>query len=209
VRVAARTSAFSFKGRQADVREIARKLGVSFVLEGSVRRAGTRVRVTAQLVNAADGYQLWSERYDRETEMRDIFDVQDEITLAVLDALKVSLPGRDTSAVFGRSRENVEAHELFLKGRFHLFRMTPAGIEAGMRHFEQAIEKDPSSALAHVGLAHAYRMLRLRRKPRRRRSGLSRSTIRSPKRTLCWLSTCSGTSGRGMPPRCISRMRSD
>jgi TolB-like protein/Tfp pilus assembly protein PilF len=161
VRVAARTSAFSFKGRHADVREIAKKLGVSCVLEGSVRRAGTRVRVTAQLVNAADGYQLWSERYDRETEMRDIFDVQDEITLAVLDALKVSLPGRDRSAVSGRSSEHVTAHELYLKGRFHLFRMTPAGIEAGMRHFEQAIEEDPSYALAQVGLAHAYRMFGL------------------------------------------------
>ena len=93
LRVVARTSAFSFKGRQVDVRRIAERLGVNFVLEGSVRKSGTRLRVTAQLVNAADGYQLWSDRYDREIELRDMFEVQDEITLAVLDALKVNLPG--------------------------------------------------------------------------------------------------------------------
>ena len=161
LRVVARTSAFSFKGRHVDVRQIAERLGVNFVLEGSVRKSGTRLRVTAQLVNAADGYQLWSDRYDREIELRDIFEVQDEITLAVLDALKVTLPGPQKSAVVKRRTENAAAHELYLKGRFHLFRMTHSGIDAGVQHFTRALEYDPSYALAYVGLAHAYRMYAL------------------------------------------------
>jgi len=160
LRVVARTSAFSFKGRPLDVRRIAERLGVNFVLEGSVRKSGTRLRVTAQLVNAADGYQLWSDRYDREIELRDIFEVQDEIALAVLEALKLNLPGPPTTVVTPRT-ENAAAHELYLKGRFHLFRMTHSGIEAGLRYFERARDEDPSYALAHVGLAHAYRMYAL------------------------------------------------
>lgn len=161
VRVAARTSAFAFKERQAHVRQIADQLGVKLILEGSVRKSGNRLRITAQLVNAADGFQLWSERYDREIDMRDIFAVQDEITLAVVDALKLKLPSGEQSAVLKHPTENVRAHELYLKGRFHLFRMTRSGIEAGIPYFEKAIEADPSYALARVGLAHAYRMFGL------------------------------------------------
>lgn len=161
LRVAARTSAFSFKGKQVHVREIADQLGVTLVLEGSVRKSSSRLRITAQLVNAADGYQLWSERYDREIEMRDLFEVQDEITLAVLDALKLKLPGGERAAVLKRPTANVKAYELYLKGRFHVFRMTGSGIEAGIRYFEQAIEADPGCAPAQVGLAHAYRMFGL------------------------------------------------
>jgi TolB-like protein/Tfp pilus assembly protein PilF len=161
LRVVARTSAFSFKGRPVDVREIADALGVDFVLEGSVRKSGTRLRVTAQLINAADGCHLWSARYDREIDLRDIFDVQDEIARAVLDALKLTLPGQQTSAVAARRSSNAAAHELYLKGRFHLFRMTAAGIDAGVQYFTRALECDPSYALAYVGLAHAYRMYAL------------------------------------------------
>jgi serine/threonine-protein kinase len=157
VRVAARSSAFAFKGRQVDVRQIARQLGVGLVLEGSLRKSGTRLRVTAQLIDAASGYNVWSERYDREMEVRDILDVQDDLTVAVLRALKVNLPGTGTAALTHATR-NAQAHELYLKGRFHLFRMTRAGIETGLRHLERAIECDPSYALAHVGIAHAYRM---------------------------------------------------
>jgi TolB-like protein/Tfp pilus assembly protein PilF len=160
LRVAARTSAFSFKGRQAHVHEIAAQLGVSIVLEGSVRKSGGRLRVSAQLVNA-DGYQLWSERYDREIEMRDLFDVQDEIVVAVMDALKVKLPGQDRAAVLRHSTENTQAHELYLKGRFHLFHLTAAGIERGLKCFEKAIEIDPMYPPPYVGLAHAYRMFGL------------------------------------------------
>src|SRR3954451_18242240 len=138
VRVIARTSAFSFKGTQADIRSIADKLGVSLVIEGSIRKSGTRLRVTADLVNAADGCQVWSARYDREMEMRDIFDVQDELTRAVLGAVRVNLPAQQARATTHRTN-NVAAHELYLKGRFHLFRMTQAGIEAGVRYFERAV----------------------------------------------------------------------
>lgn len=161
VQVVARTSAFSFKGKQADVREIAKKLRVTLVLEGSVRRSGKRLRIIAQLINADDGCHLWSERYDREMEMRDIFEVQDEITLAVVDALKLKLTGGERSGVLRHHTENVKAHELYLKGRFQLFRMSPSGIQSGMAYLQQAIEADPSDAHAQVGLAHAYRMYAL------------------------------------------------
>src|SRR3954453_19928554 len=157
VRVVARTSAFSFKGTHAHIRSIADTLGVSLVLEGSVRKSGTRLRVTAELVNAADGCQVWSARYDREMDMRDMFAVQDELTRTVLDAVRPNLPA--PSAVIGQHRtKNPVAHELYLKGRFHLFRMTQPGIEAGVQHLERAGQADPNYALAYVGLAHAYRM---------------------------------------------------
>src|SRR3954470_4870332 len=160
VRVIARASAFSFKGTQADIRTIATTLGVSLVLEGSVRRSGTRLRITAELVNAADGCQVWSARYDREMDMRDMFDVQDELTRAVLDAVRPNLPAPNAVVTPHRTK-NVVAHELYLKGRFHLFRMTQPGIEAGVQYFERAVDADPTYALAYVGLAHAYRMYAL------------------------------------------------
>ena len=161
VRVVARTSAFSFKGTQADVRQIAEKLGVNLVLEGSVRKSGTRLRVTADLVNAVDGCQVWSERYDREMEMRDVFEVQDEITFAVLDALKVNLAGARHTVGMRHRTKNAAAYELYLKGHFHLFRMTQSGIESGVQYFERAVAADPGYAPAYVGLAHAYRMYAL------------------------------------------------
>jgi TolB-like protein/Tfp pilus assembly protein PilF len=161
VRVVARTSAFSFKGKQLDIREIAEKLRVSLILEGSVRRSGNRLRITAQLINAADGYHLWSGRYNREIEIRDVFDVQDEIALAVVDALKLKLTGGEKTGALKHHTRTVKAHELYLKGRFHLYRMTPSGIKAGMSYLNQAIQSDPADALAQVGLAHAYRMFAL------------------------------------------------
>ncbi|HKP70410.1 MAG TPA: hypothetical protein VJV05_14075, partial [Pyrinomonadaceae bacterium] len=115
LKVAARTSAFSFKGTNTDAKQIGRILGVRNVLEGSVRKIGDRVRIMMQLVNAADGYQLWSERYDRE--MNDIFAVQDEITLAVVEALKLQLIGRERSEILKKATANTEAYELYLRGR--------------------------------------------------------------------------------------------
>src|SRR5215471_12176677 len=117
LKVAARTSAFSFKGKNTNVSEIGTTLNVRTVLEGSVRKSGNRLRITAQLVNAADGYHLWSERYDRE--MKDIFDVQDEITLAVVDALKVKLLGELPQTE--PPTQNTGAYELYLKGRSLLY----------------------------------------------------------------------------------------
>ena len=161
LRVLARTSAFYFKRKQVDISEIAQKLNVGTVLEGSVRKSRNRIRIGAQLINAADGCQLWSERYDREIEMRDIFEVQEEITLSVVQALSGSLGGGEQSALLRHHTADLQAQELYLKGRFHLFRMTPSGIELGLSYFRKAIERDPSDAVAQVGLAHAYRMFAL------------------------------------------------
>ncbi len=161
VRVVARTSAFSFKGKQADVREIASQLGANLVLEGSVRKSGSRLRITVRLIDAVDGYQLWSESYDREIENHDTFAVQDEITPSVVDALKLRLQGVKKPSAAKPASAEVRSRGLYLKGRFHSFRMTRAGIETGIPCFEEAIECNPSYALAQVGLAHAYRMFGL------------------------------------------------
>jgi TolB-like protein/Tfp pilus assembly protein PilF len=151
LKVAARTSSFSFKGKNANVYEIGRALNVKTILEGSVRKSGNRLRITAQLVNAADGYHLWSERYDRE--MKDIFDVQDEITLAVVDALKVKLLG-DVPQMEPPTHDT-GAYELYLKGRSLLYQRglsIPKAIEC----FTQAVALDSNYAQAWAGLADGY-----------------------------------------------------
>lgn len=153
LRVVARASAFSFKGKDTDVREIGQKLNVGAVLEGSVRKAGNRLRITAQLINVADGYHLWSERYDRQ--MEDIFDIQDEISLAIGNALKVKLLGAEKAAVLKRYTENAEAHELYLKGRYFWLKFNPEGWMKARECFEQALQKDSNFALAYSGLADA------------------------------------------------------
>jgi len=157
LRVAARSSAFSFKGRNINVSEIGRTLSVKTVLEGSVRKSGERVRISVQLVNAADGYHLWSERYDRE--MKDIFDVQDEITLAVVDALKVKLLGEKKEELLKRYTQNAEAYQLYLRGRFFFFKRTPEGFNKAIEYFQQAIQLDAEYALAYSGLADCYTFL--------------------------------------------------
>src|SRR5215813_2416725 len=151
LKVAARTSAFSFKGRNTNVSEIGNALNVKSILEGSVRKSGNRLRITAQLVNAADGYHLWSERYDRE--MKDIFDVQDEITLAVVDALKVKLLG--SVPQMEPPTSHTGAYELYLKGRSLLYRR---GLSIGkaIDCFTQAVSLDPEYAQAWAGLADGY-----------------------------------------------------
>jgi TolB-like protein len=165
IRVAARTSSFSFKGKQIQLREMAAALGVSFVLEGAVRKSDNRLRITAQLVNAATGSPLWSERYEREVGSHDLFEVEDEITEAVMKALRLNFSGRPirsrTSTDGQGAATSPKAHELYLKGRFHSFKMTESGIQTGIRYFEQAIEENPRYAPAYVGLAHAYRMFGL------------------------------------------------
>jgi TolB-like protein/Flp pilus assembly protein TadD len=151
LKVAARTSTFSFKGKDTDIPEIARKLGVRTVLEGSVRRSRDQLRITAQLINAADGYHLWSERYDRE--MKDIFDIQDEITLAVVEALKVQLLGESKSEVLKRDTSNTEAYKAYLRGRY--LRLTKNDHAGAMRAFEEAVRLDPSHAPSWIGVAEA------------------------------------------------------
>ena len=153
LKVAARTSAFSFKGKTVDVGTIARTLGVTSVLDGSIRRSGNRLRISVQLVNAADGYQVWSQRYERE--MRDVFDLQDEITLAVVAALRLKLFGEERAAVLKRYTDNAEAYELFLKGRHHSYKYTAQGWQRAIEFFEKAIALQPDYALAYAGIAAA------------------------------------------------------
>jgi serine/threonine-protein kinase len=155
LRVAARTSSFAFKNRNEDLRQIGEKLSVSTVLEGSVRKAGNRLRITAQLVNVADGYQLWSERYDRES--TDVFEVQDEIANSIAAKLKVTLAGGSERVVARRGTSSLEAYDLFLKGRALQYQRGRFINEAG-RCFEQAIALDPRYADALAWMADNHRL---------------------------------------------------
>jgi eukaryotic-like serine/threonine-protein kinase len=150
--VTARTSAFALRGKNMDVREIGARLNVEHILEGSVRSSGNRVRVTAQVVNAADGYQLWSERYDRE--MRDVLDIQDEIAHAIVDTLRVHL-SKDISLVRRRT-SSPEAYSLYLRGRHYQEKHTPEGYLKARQCFEQALAADSKYTLALLGLAEFY-----------------------------------------------------
>jgi serine/threonine-protein kinase len=156
IRVAARTSTFAFKGRESDVRYIGQNLNVQTVLEGSVRKSGDRLRITAQLINVNDGYQVWSERYDRE--LADIFEIQDEITLAIVDVLKVKLLSNEKAVLRKRYTDNVEAYQLYLKGRLWN-RRTADGFKSAIGYFQKAIELDEGYAIAHAGLADYYTVL--------------------------------------------------
>jgi serine/threonine protein kinase/tetratricopeptide (TPR) repeat protein len=151
-RVLARTSAFSFRGKEVDVREIGSRLNVEHILEGSVRRAGGRIRVTAQLVKASDGYHLWSQRFDRE--MTDIFVIQDEISRAIVEKLRLRLAG--DRPLVKRYTENLAAYDLCLRARYHLRKMTQEERDAGRRYCEQAVALDPNYAPAYVVLAESH-----------------------------------------------------
>jgi serine/threonine protein kinase/tetratricopeptide (TPR) repeat protein len=157
LRVISRTSAFAFKGKDRDVKDIGRQLGVGTLLEGSVRKSGNRLRISAQLVNAGDGYQLWSETYDRD--LTDVFAVQDEISRTIAGALKVRLAGGEETALVDPGTTNLEAYNLYLKGRFHSNTRTPAGLKLAIECFHRAIELDPAyaAAYAELGAAHAVR----------------------------------------------------
>ncbi|MBM3312757.1 MAG: hypothetical protein FJY80_14765, partial [Candidatus Aminicenantes bacterium] len=154
LKVVARTSAFSFKGKEIDLREVGKKLNVDAVLEGSVRKAGDRLRITAQLINIADGYHLWSERFD--LAMKDVFDIQDEVTLEIVDKLKIELLGKEKERVVKRYTENLEAHNLLLKARYFWAKRTKEGLGKGMECCRQALEVDPAYALAYAHLASNY-----------------------------------------------------
>jgi len=158
LQVASRTSAFRFRGTDLDVRDIGAQLNVAFVLEGSVRRAGSKLRVTAQLVNIATGFQLWSERFDRE--MTDVFEIQDEIVASIVQALVPAMLGSAERAT-RRATENLEAYELYLKGRHYWHQRSPSTIRVAIQCFEQAIALDAGYALAYCGLADCYGILRV------------------------------------------------
>jgi TolB-like protein len=151
LRVVARTSSFSFKGKHQDIREIGDALGVGAVLEGSVRKAGNRVRITAQLINVADGYHLWSERFDRTLD--DVFEIQDEIALATVEKLKVELLGGERAGIVKRPTTSLEAYNAYLKGLYQWNRLTPEGWEQSYRYYSEAIRLDEKFGLAHAQLA--------------------------------------------------------
>ena len=156
LRVVARTSAFQFKGRASDLRDIGQKLNVKTVLEGSVRKAGNRLRINAQLINTADGYHLWSERYDRE--MDDVFAVQDEIAQSVVEKLKVKLLGEQDAPMVMRPTDNLEAYNLVLKGRHYFTKLTGTALEKSLECFTQALAVEPAYAQAHAGIALSQTM---------------------------------------------------
>jgi serine/threonine-protein kinase len=152
LKVIARTSAFAFRGKEQDITKIAEALRVCTILEGSVRKSGNRIRVTAQLIDAADGSHLWSERYDRE--MADVFAIQDEISQAIAGKLRLRLSvGRP---LVKRKTENIEAYNLCLIGRYHFLRFTPEGFTQSKEYYEKAIDLDPTLALTWFGLADLY-----------------------------------------------------
>ncbi len=156
LRVAGRTSSFYFKGMNIDLREIGQKLNVMSVLEGSVRKQGNTLRITAQLINVEDGYHFWSERYDRT--MDDIFAIQDEIALAITEKLKITLLDKEKAIMQKKPTEHTEAYDLYLKGRFFLNKRG-AGIKKGLEYFQMASTMDPSFSLAWSGMADAYSIL--------------------------------------------------
>ena len=151
LKVIARTSAFAFRGKEQDIRGIAEALGVAHVLEGSVRRAGPRIRVTAQLIRAEDGGHLWSKRY--ESEMTDVFAIQDEISAAIVQELELNLTG---PSLVKRAATNVPAYEATLEGRHHLTQYTPASLDRGRQCLERAIALDPQYAPAYAALAEYH-----------------------------------------------------
>jgi serine/threonine-protein kinase len=150
LRVVARTSSFSFKGKNADVAEVANKLNVENVLEGSLRREGNRIRITAQLINARDGFHLWSDTYERE--LKDVFSVQDEITRSIVDALKVKLAVAPPT----RIRQNTEAYDLYLQGLYLSNKSDEENLRKSVTFFQRALDKDPNFARAWIGIAKAW-----------------------------------------------------
>ncbi len=157
LRVSARTSAFQFKGKELDIRRIGEQLGVTTLLEGSVRKSGNRLRVTTQLINVADGYNLWSERFDRDLD--DVFAIQDEISLAVVAKLKSTLLDEDRQRITKRQTQNKEAYQLYLRGRYFWNRRYEGEMRRAIECFQQTITMDPRYAVAYTGIADCYAIL--------------------------------------------------
>jgi TolB-like protein/Tfp pilus assembly protein PilF len=157
LRVVARTSAFAFKGKDLDVRDIGRALRVDTVLEGSIRKAGNRLRITAQLIKVEDGFHLWSEKFDRE--MEDIFAIQDEISQAIVENLKIKLLAREKAAIEKRRPVDLEAYNLYLKGLYFAYKPSAEAFNKALGFFGEAIDRDPSFALAYAGTANVYATL--------------------------------------------------
>jgi adenylate cyclase len=156
--VIARNSSFTYKGRSVDIREIGRDLGVRSVLEGSIRRAGNRVRITAQLIDATNGAHLWGDRYDRD--LTDIFAVQDDVTRRIVDALKVTLSPVERTRLSDSGTPNIDAYDCYLRGR-EILALTPndrEGFEQSIELFRRALDHDPSYSRAYAALSLAYNL---------------------------------------------------
>ncbi len=151
LRVASRTSSFAFKGQQEDIRLIGKRLNVSAVLEGSVRKAENRLRISVQLINVKDGYPLWSERYDRE--LKNIFEIQDEIARQIAATLKVKLTSGERDAISKTPTTDLRAYDFYLRGRQFYYQYTRRGIEFALKMFSQAIELDAYFARAYAGIS--------------------------------------------------------
>lgn len=157
LKVASRTSSFAFKGKEAGIRAVAQELNVGTVLEGSVRRAGDRVRITAQLIDAHSDSHLWSETYDRE--MKDVFAIQDDIAHSIVKAMQVTLTPRERRALQYVATSEPEAYDYYLRGRSYMYSMARRDYEHAINMYEQAIAVDSKYALAYAGMADAYSML--------------------------------------------------
>jgi len=151
LKVIARTSSFAFKNKQKDMREIGQKLNVETLLEGSIRKDGDQLRITAQLIKVDDGSHLWSEAYNRK--LQDVFAIQEEISLAIVAILKVKLLGEEKAAIVTRYTENLEAYNLYLKGNYYCHEATASGFEKAIGCFEQALQKDTRYAQPYIGMA--------------------------------------------------------
>jgi len=156
LKVAGRTSSFFFKGKNEDIRVIGKALGVANVLEGSVRKQGEKVRITAQLIRVSDGFHLWSETYDGD--LKDVFLLQESIAQAIASKLQIILQGSQKTQLVNAGTINTEAYQLYLQGRYHWNKRTPEEFEKAIVFFKQAIEKDPNYALAYSGLADTYNL---------------------------------------------------
>jgi serine/threonine protein kinase len=155
-RIVARTSAFAFKGKQVDIREIGDQLNVQYVLEGSVRKSGKRIRITAQLISIKDGYHLWSEKYDRDLE--DVFSIQDEISIEIAEKLQSEFIQTSPKVSQG-TLPDLGTYELYLRGRYYFNKFSPEWMLRAQAAFSEAIACNPSFALAHAGLADTYVIL--------------------------------------------------
>jgi adenylate cyclase len=149
--VVARNTAFTYKGKPVKVPEVAKELGVDFVVEGSVRKAGSRVRVTGQLINGKDDRHVWADRYDRD--LTDIFAIQDEITHAIVEQLKVKLLPQEKKSIAQAPTDNIEAYTFYLRGRQFMQRHSKANYQLARRMFAKAVELDPLYARAYAGIA--------------------------------------------------------
>jgi len=154
LQVVSRTSSFAFKDKNLDIREIGKKLGVNHIVEGSVRKAGDQLRITAQLINVEDGFHLWSDRYDRD--LKDVFAIQNEIAQNIVRALEIKLSNREEHELVKLKTENVKAYDLYIQGRLYYRQLHHSSTEYAIDLFSRAIEIDKNYALAYAGLADSY-----------------------------------------------------